>query len=66
VGIAIQLAGYVPNAPQNETVKLVIRFLFGGVPMLSFVTALVLLWRFKLSEKMHAAIRLELDRRNTE
>lgn len=66
VGVALQTAGYVPKAPQNETVKLVIRFLFGGVPMLAFLTALVLLLRFELSEKMHAQIRLELDRRHAQ
>jgi GPH family glycoside/pentoside/hexuronide:cation symporter len=66
VGVALQTAGYVPNMPQNDSVKLVIRFLFGGVPMLAFLAALLLLLRFKLSEKMHARIRLELDRRHAD
>lgn len=66
VGLALDRAGYVPNLDQVETVKWVIRGLFGGVPALFFLTALLLLSRFKLSEKHHAQIRVELDRRLVE
>jgi GPH family glycoside/pentoside/hexuronide:cation symporter len=66
VGLALDWAGYVPNADQAEAVKWVIRGLFAGVPALFFLTALLLLSRFKLSEKRHAQIRVELDRRQLE
>ena len=62
-GLALDQAGYVPNVDQTQAVQWVIRALFGGVPAIAFLIALILLAKFRLSEALHAQIRAELDRR---
>jgi GPH family glycoside/pentoside/hexuronide:cation symporter len=62
-GVALQWAGYVPNVEQADSVKLVIRCLFGGVPFVCFGIAFVLMYNFRLGRAEHAEVRVELDRR---
>ncbi len=66
IGLALDLAGYVPNVEQTQAVKWVIRALLGALPAVAFLIALLLLSRFKLSEKVHAEIRASLDRRESD
>ena len=49
--------GYVPNAVQTEEVTFTIRFLVGLFPALFYVAALLILTRYPISERAHAAIR---------
>lgn len=50
-------AGYVPNQPQTEEVVFTIRFLTSLFPMAFFITAVVIILRYPISEKIHLAIR---------
>lgn len=66
VGVSLDLAGYVDNAPeQTETVKRTMIFLMGGIPMVGYGIGSLAFTRFRLSEAEHARIRAELDARNT-
>ena len=64
VGMALGGAGYTPNVEQTESVKWVIRLLFGGVPAVAFFITLVMLTRFKLTRRLHDEVRKELAARS--
>ena len=48
---------------QPEGAKLAIRVLFGGVPAAAFMTAFILMTRFRLDESQHREIQRELAAR---
>ena len=57
VGVGLQLLGYVPNAEQTPSAVLGIRVLYGPVPALFLLGALVLFWRFPLTRERHREIQ---------
>jgi Na+/melibiose symporter-like transporter len=65
-GLALGLAGYVPNAAQTPLVVNTMVFLLGGMPLLGFAIGSIAFARFPLSEAEHARIRRELDTRAAE
>jgi len=62
-GVSLQLLGYVPNQPQSPTTIAGIKLLYGPVPAVLMVLALVIFWRFPLTRERHAEIRAALDAR---
>jgi GPH family glycoside/pentoside/hexuronide:cation symporter len=65
-GAAIPLAvlgamGYQPNAEQSPEVVLVIRILFALVPAAFSTLALIIAWRFPITEEIHHQIRQGID-----
>ncbi len=50
-------AGFVANAPQNETVRLTIRMIYGLAPAAIGVVTFLVAWRYPLSAAVHAKIR---------
>jgi len=64
VGYSLEWSGYVENAAeQTQVAKDTMIFLMGGVPMVGYGIGALAFTRFGLSEKEHARIRAELDRR---
>lgn len=63
VGIALDESGYVANAAQSESVKDVMRFLNGGLPIIGYGIGGLAFLRYSLGEQEHARIRSELDAR---
>lgn len=59
-GLALQLAGFTPNVEQPPEVELVLRLLFGGLPVLGFLSGAFILRGFRLNEREHARIVEEL------
>lgn len=57
------LAGYEPNAPQSETVKLTLRVLYAGVPSLCNLAALAIAFAYPITGEVHARILAAIDRR---
>jgi GPH family glycoside/pentoside/hexuronide:cation symporter len=57
------LAGYEPNAPQSETVKLTLRVLYAGVPSLCNLAALAIAFAYPITGERHARILDAIDRR---
>lgn len=57
------LAGYEPNAPQSEAVKLTLRVLYAGVPSLCNLAALAIAFAYPISGEVHARILAAIDRR---
>ena len=55
-GLALQLAGFTPNVEQPAQVELVLRLLFGGLPVLGFLAGAAVLRGFRLNEREHARI----------
>jgi len=53
--------GYEPNQPQNDTVLLTLRLLFGLVPAASFAGAFLITRRFPIDPEAHHRIQLGLD-----
>ena len=64
-GLALQLAGFVPNVEQPPEVELVLRVLFGGLPVLGFLTGAFILRGFTLNEREHARIVKDLAARRS-
>ena len=64
-GVALQVAGFVPNAEQTESAKLAIRGLMALFPGVCFLIGTLLFLRFSLNQAEHEAIRRELDERRT-
>jgi Na+/melibiose symporter-like transporter len=65
VGYSLEWSGYVENAAeQTQVAKDTMIFLMGGVPMIGYGIGALAFTRFGLSEKEHARIRAELDRRS--
>ncbi len=62
-GVALDLAGFVPNVEQTRTAELTLRGVFAGGPLLGSLVAMFCLRRFSLDEAAHARIRAELDAR---
>jgi GPH family glycoside/pentoside/hexuronide:cation symporter len=63
IGAALQLAGYVPNVEQTPAAVLGIRLLYGPVPALLMVVALVVFWRFPLTRERHRDVQAVLAAR---
>ena len=63
LGFALQGVGFEPNAEQTDATKWTILALYGVLPSVCYVVGTVLLSRFTLNEKEHAAIRAEIDAR---
>ena len=65
-GLMLELSGFEPNAVQSETTKLALRAMFGLLPCACYLIGALVFWRFRLTEREHSRIRLELDRRKAE
>ena len=59
-GMALQWSGFNPGTEQTEFTQRVILGLMGGVPIIAFAVALMLLSRFRLSRAEHQRIRQRL------
>lgn len=57
VGVVLQLLGYVPNAVQTATAILGIKLLYGPLPAIFMLAALVTFWRFPLTRERHREIQ---------
>jgi glycoside/pentoside/hexuronide:cation symporter, GPH family len=58
------LTGYQPGVvQQNHQTLLAIRMLIGPVPAVLLFTSILLAWRFPITRKKHAALRVELAER---
>ena len=64
-GFALQLSGYVPNAPQGEAVQLTIRSLYALFPLSCYCIGALLFMRFSLNEEAHAVVKAALAERRT-
>jgi GPH family glycoside/pentoside/hexuronide:cation symporter len=62
-GLALAAVGFQPNQEQTETVKLAIRSLMSGYPLLCYGAGALLFLRFGLTRGAHAGIRSALDAR---
>ncbi len=62
-GLVLESSGFDPNVAQTDSVRLAIRLAAAGSPCVFHALAAALLWRFRLGEREHAAIRAELDER---
>lgn len=60
-GLALGATGYTPGVEQPESVKLAIRAMMSGIPLLTYGAGLLLFRRFALTRAAHAEIRSELD-----
>jgi GPH family glycoside/pentoside/hexuronide:cation symporter len=64
VGVALSLlgaSGYVPNQPQSEEVRTVLRLLYAGVPCLCNALAIAIALAYPIDREMHRDIRRRLD-----
>jgi len=59
----LALAGYAPGQEQPESVILLLRFLYAGLPSLCVITALLVFSRYPLNAQEHGRIQEELARR---
>jgi GPH family glycoside/pentoside/hexuronide:cation symporter len=57
VGVALELFGYVPNAAQAPHTILGIKLLYGPVPAVLMLAALVVFLRFPLTRERHHAVQ---------
>ncbi len=62
-GLALGATGYQPGVEQPESVKLAIRALMSGIPLLTYGAGILLFRRFELTREAHGEIRRELVRR---
>lgn len=62
-GLALGASGYTPGADQSETVKLALRVMMSGIPLVTYGAGILLFRRFALTRDAHAEIRTELDGR---
>ena len=63
VGVALHVIGYAPNVAQTPTTVTGIRVLYGPVPALVMLGALVAFWRFPLTRPRHQAVQATLSAR---
>ena len=63
LGFALQWVGFEPNVEQSDATKWMILALYGVFPGIAYAIGTVLLSRFQLNEREHAAIREALDAR---
>ena len=59
----LALAGYAPGQEQPESVILLLRFLYAGLPSLCVITALLVFSRYSLNAQEHGRIQADLARR---
>lgn len=64
-GVVLQATGFVPNQPQSPAVILALKGLFGGLPLVGFLLAALVLRGYTLDEKEHRRLRRVLDARQT-
>jgi GPH family glycoside/pentoside/hexuronide:cation symporter len=62
-GIVLEAAGFAPNQAQTESAQTALRVLYALFPLGCYLAGAALLTRFRLDEREHARIRLELDAR---
>ena len=62
-GVALQLSGFDPNAPQSEAVLLTLRSVFAAAPFFAYLTGALIFRRFAFNEPEYREVRAELDRR---
>jgi Na+/melibiose symporter-like transporter len=62
-GVALQLSGFDPNAPQSETALLTLRGVFAAAPFFGFLTGALIFRSFAFNEREYRGVRAELDRR---
>ena len=65
-GVLLEVVGFEPNVEQSEAAKLGMRTLFGLFPGACYAIGTLAFLRFGLNQREHAAIRVELDRRDAE
>jgi GPH family glycoside/pentoside/hexuronide:cation symporter len=63
VGVVLQLVGYVANVDQTPGAVLGIRLLYGAIPAVVMLVALVVFWRFPLTRERHHEIQAVLAAR---
>jgi GPH family glycoside/pentoside/hexuronide:cation symporter len=63
VGVALQLLGYVPNQTQSAATILGIKLLYGPIPALFMLGALLVFLRFPLTRERHREIQSALASR---
>jgi GPH family glycoside/pentoside/hexuronide:cation symporter len=63
-GVALSIAGFVPNAEQTMTVQLTMVGLYGLLPLACYLLAALMFRRFSLNEAECADIRRQLDERH--
>ncbi|MEM7218694.1 MAG: MFS transporter [Pseudomonadota bacterium] len=66
VGLALGLTGFVPNAQQGDAALLAIIGLASVLPIVCYLLALVLMWRFTLDEAAHAQARAQAAARDAD
>ena len=64
-GVALQVAGFVPNVEQSPQVVATLRGLFSGVPVAAMVIAFLILRRSRFDAREHARVREALAARDT-
>lgn len=62
-GVALSMAGFVPNVEQSMTVQLTMVGLYGLLPLTCYLLAALMFRRFTLNEEECADIRRQLDER---
>jgi GPH family glycoside/pentoside/hexuronide:cation symporter len=62
-GFVLQASGFMPNHEQTMTTKVAMVSLYGIFPLVCYVIGSAMMVRFKLDEREHARIRVELERR---
>jgi len=70
IGVGVSLSvlgavGYTPNAPQNESVLLTLRFLYALVPSICNLLAIAIALYYPISGEVHARIRSAIGRKQT-
>lgn len=62
-GFALSIAGFVPNVEQEPAVIFTLRFLYGGIPFITYLIGAGLFLRFAFNEAEYKVVRDELDTR---
>ncbi len=62
-GIVLQVAGYVPNVEQTETVQTAIKALYGLFPFACYLIGSLLFLKFSFNEREHDGVRRDLEAR---
>ncbi len=65
VSVALQFSDFEANQEQTEETLWMLRILNGGLPLVMYAIAGTLFMRFGLNESEHAAVRTELDARDS-
>ena len=59
-GLALSATGYQPGVEQPDSVKLAIRVLMSGIPLVTYGVGILVFRRFALTRELHAEIRQQL------